>query len=283
MTDDAAESTLLNPGERYRDDATFDLTKKLCWVILEDEESRQVKTTGTWWDPGSSTSEELREIAVTYYGAPDAATYLAEYAENEPGYRYLDYNGFYQRYPVNQIPFLREWRPFVARSAHEFDWTMSAHSLRDLSENERWTVERQMYGLIAAPWFVMKILAATSPTVMVSGNFQWKIFQGDAEAVLAGLCHECEDLATFARRFAHKANLELFRGALVSGKVHETDRDVTPWGLGEVVTKVVVSLGNTPTAEKITAFHNRNREEYLRVLEFYDQEVGARERPHSHD
>ena len=172
----------------------------------------------------------------------------------------------------------------MARSAHEFDWTMSAHSMEDLTENEKWTVQHQMYGLISAPWILMLLLESTDPTEQLAGNYLWKTYQTSVEDVLAGLCHECEDIATFARRFAHKANLELFRGALVQGKVHESDRDVTPWGLAEnIVTQVVVPVGQTPTAEKIAQFHRQSRAEYMNALGFYDTVVGASERPHSHE
>ena len=34
------ESTLLNPGEKWRPDATFNLTKVVCWVQLEDDITR---------------------------------------------------------------------------------------------------------------------------------------------------------------------------------------------------------------------------------------------------
>ena len=186
--------------------------------------------------------------------------------------------------PVNAIPFLRKWKAFVARSAHEFDWTMSAHSMAGLSDNERWAVEHQMYGLISAPWIVMLLLESTSPTELLGTNYLWKIYQSEVEEVLVGLCHECEDLATFARRFAQKANLELFRGALVQGKVYSSDRDVTPWGLSDtIVTQAVAAAGTTPTAEKIAQFHRQSRTEYLNALNYYDTFVGSAERPHAHD
>ena len=160
---------------------------------------------------------------------------------------------------------------------------MNAHSLEGLSDNERWTVHHQMYGLIAAPWILMKLLESTDPKAQLAGNYLWKSYQGSVEEVLVGLCHECDDTATFARLFAHEANLELFRGALVSGRVYETDRDLEPWGLGDVVTEVVAPVGTTPTAEKIAQFHRQNRAEYLSALNFYATDVGLAERPHRHD
>ena len=94
MTDDAAESTLLNPGEKYRPDATFDLTKKLAWALLEDEVSRRVKTSHGWKEPGSTTNELMLARAV-FYGAPERPYYLAEYDAEKTGRSYLDYDGFY--------------------------------------------------------------------------------------------------------------------------------------------------------------------------------------------
>ena len=217
-------------------------------------------------------------------GAPDKPIYLARYDVNRRGV-YLDYDGYHANYYVNAVPFLREWKPFVARAAHEFDWTMSAHSLEDLTTNETWTVRHQMYGLISAPWVLMKLLEITGPTEeVVAGTYLWKTYQGEVETVLKGLCHECEDLATFARRFAHEANLELFRGALIQGKVHESDRTVTPWGLADnIVTQIAIRIGTTPTAEQIAQFHRQSRVEFLSVLKYYDTHVGTRERPHAHD
>ena len=196
---------------------------------------------------------------------------------------WMNYNWDIVTDVVNQVPFLNKWKYFVARSAHEFDWTMNAHSLEGLSENERWTVHHQMYGLIAAPWILMLLLESTDATEEIAGNLLWKTYQTSVEEVLVGLCHECEDTATFARLYAHNANLELHRGALVSGKVHETDRTVTPWGLGDVITEVVAPLGETATAEKIAQFHRQNRAEFLRALNFYATDVGLAERPHSHE
>ena len=216
----------------------------------------------------------------------DSSGYVHYIPHRETRYDgYVDLQGRHSPTPVNQIPFLREWKPFVARAAHEFDWTMSAHSMQHLTTNQKWTVESQMYGLIAAPWQIIDLLENASDTEIDSftSDYLWKSYQTDAEDVLVGLCHECEDLSTFARRFAHEANLELFRGALVSGKVHQSDRDVSPWGLGTVMTEQLAPVGQTPSAESITGFHADNKVEYLKALKYYDIEVGSAERPHSHD
>ena len=284
MTMNEIEETRIHPGDKYRPDGTFDLSLKIGWAILEDEETRKVDSGRDWWSPGGWTAERTLEFAVRW-GAPEKPLYLAQYdEEGDGGSGYLNYEGYYRSSPVNAVPFLREWKAFVARAAHEFDWTMSAHSMETLSENEKWTVRHQMYGLISAPWILMYLLESTDPTEQLAGNYLWKTYQTSVEEVLTGLCHECEDIATFARRFAHQGNLELFRGALVQGKIYESDRDVAPWGLSEnIVTQVVVPLGQTPTAEKIAQFHRQNRVEYLNALKFYDTDVGASERPHRHD
>ena len=120
MTDDAAESTLLNPGEKYRPDATFDHTKKLSWVIIADEISRKVKTTSGWRDPGTATDEWLRARAVRY-GAPEVPIYLAEYDEDSTGSGYLGYDGIYSGTAVNQVPHVRKWEPHVCLTAHHID------------------------------------------------------------------------------------------------------------------------------------------------------------------
>ena len=276
----------INPGDKYRPDGDFDLTKTLMWVELEpdEEDIRKIKRTRLWNLPGNETRETLLALAVRY-GAPGKHMYLAERHPTEDiASKYLSYSGFFSAVPVNQIPFLREWKYYTARVAHEFDWTLSAHSMEDLSENERWAVQHQMYGLIAAPWIGMHLLEVTDPRELLNGNLLWKIYQGEVETLLKGLCHECEDTAIFARLFAHKANLELFRGALVSGKVHETDRELSPWGLADnIVTQAVAPVGQTPTAEKISQFHRGNRAQFLSALGFYSTDVGSAEQPHSHD
>ena len=279
MTMTEVEETRIHPGDKYRPDGTVDLTLTLGWARLEDEETRKVDTGWAWLSPGFGPSEAYLRDAVRF-GAPEKPLYLAQWHDGSNGSGYLDYDGYYRPGPVNAVPFLREWKAFVARSAHEFDWTMSAHSMEDLSDNEKWTVRHQMYGLISAPWILMLLLESTDPTEQLAGNYLWKTYQTSVEEVLVGLCHECEDIATFARRFAHKSNLELFRGALVQGKVHQSDRDVTPWGLADnIVTQVVAPVGQTPTAEKIAQFHRQSRAEYLNALAFYDTSVGASERP----
>ena len=117
----APGATRLNPGEKYRADATFDLTKKLSWVWIKDEETRRVQTTGSWAEPGTITNEQMLAAAVRF-GAPDRRPiYLAEYQENEPGYRYLDYAGFYSFDPVNQVYYVREWEPHLCTMAHDVD------------------------------------------------------------------------------------------------------------------------------------------------------------------
>ena len=277
--------TLLMPGEKYRPDATFDKTLRLAWSKLRDEETRRVEDTYAWEEPNTIVSDASMRAVAERRGAPEEPMYLADgtnWIRDVTRQSYLDYNGEYQGHRVNQVPFLREWQPFVARSAHEFDWTMSAHSMEDLTDNEKWTVKNQMYGLISAPWILMEFLKLIDPTEILAGDFLWKTYQAEVETVLKGLCHECEDIATFARRFAHEANLELFRGALISGKIHESNRDVTPWGLGDIVTEIVVPIGTTPTAEQITEFHDANYEQYMMALKFYDTAVGSSERPHSH-
>ena len=256
------------------------------WVALHPDGSRKVveNTPLTIYSSAHHQAQALLDdnpgSDVHYIRHPGRSSI---YYGNPKPTVYIDYDWSLVTEPVNQIPFLQEWKAFVARAAHEFDWTMGAHSLEDLSENEMWTVRHQMYGLITAPWIIMHLLEITDPQAELAGNLLWKSYQTSAEEVLVGLCHECEDLSTYARRFAHQANLELFRGALVQGKIFASDRDVTPWGLSDdTVTEVVVSVGQTPTAEKIAQFHRQNRAEFLNALKFYDTDVGAAERPHSH-
>ena len=168
---------------------------------------------------------------------------------------------------------------------HEFDITMNSHSMDDLTDNERWTVEKQMKGLVSIAWQVLYVLEITDPkTTDRFGNYDWfSIQETDAKPVMEALCAEC-DISTFARHFAHKANLSYFRGALISGKVHRTDRTLTRWGLGTVVGEAIGSSSQeTPSEADIASFHRTNAEEAMKALHFYDEVTGAGERPHGHD
>ena len=253
------------------------------WIAaaLDNDGSRRVIGTGVLSGSVASWPNSVQGTLSTYPDNPVVATGPSNLSDLNPKW-YLPYPAegathlSTQLDPVNQWVFLTEWQAFVARSAHEFDLVLPAHSLEDLTENEAWTVRHQMYGLIAAPWAVMNLLAGIDPTAETDGVPDWKTSQADVEPVLAGLCHECEDLANYARRFAHEANLELFRGALVQGKVYESDRDVTPWGLSDtVVTQVVAPIGTTPTGDKIAQFHRQNRALFLSALKFNDTRLGS--------
>ena len=263
------------PGQRFHDYSsregitTADSVHSSYWVALKPDKTRGVLERSR----GMGTQNHHTRADQLLAKYPDAHVHYIrhpyrDHSDSVP--TWIDYAWNVSLAVVNQFPYVYKWRTFVARSAHEFDWTMSAHSMRNLSENERWAVQHQMYGLIASPSFLLTLLESTDPQELLNGKLLWKIYEGEVNNVLEGLCHECEDIATFARRFAHKANLTLFRGALISGKIHKSDRNFTPWGLGEVVSKVVVPSGQTPTEEKINAFHTSNLTETVRALDYYD-------------
>ena len=160
-----AEETVtveMRPGDKYHPDGTYPKTNRLGWARLADEVTRKVEA-GFSWTVGAFEDHQLKAEAIQY-GAPDRPLYLAEFHENSPGSGYLDYQGHYSRTPVNQFPYLREWKPYVARAEHDFDLTMNSHSMTELNANERWTVENQMHGLIGASWFILHILEGIDPT-----------------------------------------------------------------------------------------------------------------------
>ena len=272
--------TFPNPGE-FRE-GVMGSPSASYWVAIATDGTRRVlgRSNGL---PSHFSHTWADDLLESY---PGSHVHLVRnpWREHPGGDTWMGYDWLPKTEPVNQVPFLNTWKAFVARAAHEFDWTMGAHSLDGLSDNEQWTVQHQMYGLISAPWLVMFILEAADPTAEIAGKLLWKTYQTSAEEVLAGLCHECEDTAVFARQFAQEANLELFRGALVQGKVYEADRDLAPWGLSDnIVTQALAPVGQTPTAEKIAQFHRQSRTAYLSALKYYSTHVGTSERPHSHD
>ena len=120
MTDEAV-TIELKPGDKYNPDATFmDLTKKVSWSILSDEESRRVDYTRGWENPNTYTLDGMLSRGARY-AASEKAAYLAEYSETETGYSYLGYDGIYSATPVNQIPDNRKWEPHLCRIAHDVD------------------------------------------------------------------------------------------------------------------------------------------------------------------
>ena len=113
------ESTRIKPGDPYRDDGTFDLTKKLSWAVLEDLETRRVRVGLSWREAIPSSQYMLNDIETTSY--PLDHVYLAEYNEDYTGANYLGYNGHYSRTAVNQVPKFRKWEPHICRMAHDTD------------------------------------------------------------------------------------------------------------------------------------------------------------------
>ena len=273
---------VMKPGDKYHPDGTYPKTNRLGWARLSDEVTRRVEV-GFAWTVGAFEDHHLKAEAIQL-GAPDRPLYLAEYTETTSN-KYLDYEGHYSGIPVNQFPYLREWKPYVARAEHDFDLTMNSHSMTELNEDQRWTVENQMHGLIGASWFILHILEGIDPTTVDSrGIKDWETYQADADTILAGLCHECDHGVNYSRYFAHKANLELFRGALISGKVHQSDQDVEPWGLAtNVVTQVSPPSGTTASEESIANFHKANKVEARKAMLFFHTEVAHAVIPHEHE
>ena len=273
---------VMKPGDKYHPDGTYPKTNRLGWARLADEVTREVENSFPW-TVGPFEDHHMKDRAIQF-GAPDKPLYLAEYAPSTSN-KYLDYEGHYGGIPVNQVPYLRKWKPYVARAEHDFDLTMNSHAMSELNENERWTVENQMHGLIGASWFILDVLEGVDPSTVDSrGNRDWETYRDDADAILAGLCHECDHGVNYARYFAFKANLELFRGALISGKVHESDQDVEPWGLDtNIVTQVLPASGTTASEESITNFHKANKVEARKAMLFFHTDVAHAVIPHEHE
>ena len=233
--DQTPEATRLNPGEKWRPDATFDLTLKLAWARLENEETRRVAAAKGWKDPGTFTNETMRAGGARA-GAPEEPVYLAVWHEGTPAAGYLRYDGEYSRSPVNQASYLPEWRADVARFCHSFDALPGFESFRQLTAAQKTTAFRVGQTIGGHAWERMGFW--TSYDAALSDDWKLPIVFDPVEKARNAVCVECQSVVA-ALDLALSINATDFAAKLASGRIHGTDRTVNPWVPGDLLTVVV--------------------------------------------
>ena len=276
MPDHAPEATRLNPGEKWRPDATFDLTLKLGWARLKDEDTRVVQAAKSWREPGTFNNENMRAGGAQAGGA-ERLVYLAVWHEGTPAAGYLRYDGKYDRKPVNQAYYLPEWRANVARFAHGFDILPGFESFRQLSASQKVTAYRVGQTLAGAAWARLGLWTTYDPRL----SDDWKspaVFDFVEKAVTA-VCDERCASESGARRLALSIAYSEFAAKLEAGHIHGTNREVNPWTPGTLLT-IVPTPDEETTIETaifgLVASFNGARD-------YYDAHVAHQVVEHDHD
>ena len=269
------DPTRLNPGEKYRPDATFDHTLKLAWVELADEVTRRVEDGHGWNEPGDTTDEILRANAVQF-GAPDDHLYLAEWTPTR-GRAYLDYHGHYSGFPVNQAVKLPVFRANVARFAHGFDILPGFESFRQLSAAKKITAYRVGQTIGGAAWSRLGLW--TTYDASLSDDWKSEAVMSFVQKAVDAVCDEHCASESGARRLALSINHTDFAAKLAAGHIHGTNRDANPWTPGDLLT-IVPTPDEETTIETaisglIAAFNG--------ARDHYDAHVAHEVVAHEHD
>ena len=305
MTDEptAPETTRLNPGEKWRIDATFDLTLKLGWAVFRDEETRRVTVAGHWSEPDTFTNDGFRGTGLRTGtpkddGTPKNPTYLAVYDEESTGSSYLGYNGVYSGTPVNQVPDFRKWEPHICLMAHDVDQfnidtaemrrpdsfatvPSGAHSAETQIRNQN--TMQVFRATIGGALLKLDRWANLDPAKGGSGVFSedWKEQREGIRAIIEDkVCQACEHKFS-AREFARLHDYSAFRTILDHRRVLD---EVTGSVLMRVPTIVRPDSGPwTPhPTENLTFFGGNDVEQGWRTaIEWYDEAVHRYDRKYA--
>ena len=289
------EATRLNPGEKYRPDATFDHTNKMAWARLADEEIRSVDHDTSWVEPNSHTDEQFRARAVRYAGAPDKPVYLAVWSDAATGYGYLGYDGIYSRSPVNQAYYVRKWEPHLCLMAHDVDQLnidtlelrrpesfatvpSGAHSAETLIRNQNtMQVFRAMIGDALRR---LDRWADLAPEGTDSFSTDWQQQREGIRVIVEDkVCQACEHKYS-AREFARLHDYSAWRTILDHRRVLD---EVTGSVIMRVPTIVRDAVPWTPHATENLAFFGGNDVEqgWRTAIEWYDEAVHRYDRKYA--
>lgn len=213
--------------------------------------------------------------------------------------KFFTYDYGYQDDPVNQIPYLLEWREMVSRFAHEHDvWHMS-RTRRDTALETQAVVDKLVISLIGHVWKNLNTWAAWNPqTVTV-----WADALPLIRTYMGYLCDTCE-IFNYTRQLLRNINPVVFREKFDLGELWHVDRTTTPWGLAGTAPIARAPTPATPPVDNgaggssgssgaakpspptlemaIMDFFNDLETEYKAAIQYYDEEVGHAESPHSH-
>ena len=157
----------------------------------------------------------------------------------------------YQRFtvtePVNQIPYLREWREHCGRFAHQLDILHGSRSMTGLSHGRRQVAIDYLDARIGSMWQLLAFWAAINPETDTS----WKTAVPSLTQAIEDLCATC-DSPMWPVTVATNIETRPFQLALDSGIVRAIDKSVTPWVPGRTLDNVRLT-DFTTDAERLRA------------------------------
>ena len=189
-----------------------------------------------------------------------------------------------QETPVNQLPDLFLWKPYVARFAHDLDLGTSLQTALNYSAADRevlWNWGRALIGIV---WSTLATWEAIDPNPAVTVDPPaWKLARPGVLSHVEQLCLECE-IGSFPRMFLQNADLVAFRNKYAGGQLHGTDRTGTQWVPGMLLDQVsgLPRLTEPQARIKIAQFFEGHKTDFLKALAYWDSTVGHLERPHAH-
>ena len=259
----------------------------------------------SWTDTGYVEGVEgLRkrhpDMRMIYYG-PNTGFPQITYGADHP--EYLPYlgpdDGTERRRatvlePVNQIPYLTEWRGHLARFAHELDQMMESKTLKEATEEDRLTIFNQWSTAIGyswgqfAEWVFMDPDPNNYPLADRADANEWALPENldRLRALDVLLCGDC-DSPSYPRHFLRRADLAAFKAKYQVGALHGVNRSAPVWVPGEEIVGIpdFLTEGLPIQAQQdiIRLFFSGYKDDnYPLALDHYDEVIGIGERAHGH-
>ena len=185
---------------------------------------------------------------------------------------YLDYDGSLTTEPVNQIPYLQDFRGHAARFMHQLDATIGHHSLQAAEENDRETIRQTIRDMIGAAWLKYNVWEVVDPEeLIIGGNYDgtllWRRSLEEIQGVDRLICGQC-NFSNFARLCLTDMNIPLFRSLMHSGIVYSVDITATPkWE------PAIFDVATDPRSE----YYDMIEAGALAARRYYDTVVGVQD------
>ena len=141
-----------------------------------------------------------------------------------------------QEEPVNQYGYLPLWKAHVARFAHGFDILPGFESFKALSASKKVTAYRVGQTIAGAAW--SRLGFWTTYDAALSDDWKSDAVFLFVKKVVDAVCDERCASDSGARRLALSISYTEFEAKLEAGHIHGTNRDVTPWTPGTLLTIV---------------------------------------------
>ena len=168
-----------------------------------------------------------------------------------------------QEDPVNQHGYLPTWRADVARFCHSFDALPGFESFRQLSAAAKVTAFQVGQTIGGHAWERMAFWLTYDASL--SGDWKLPLVMDPVRKAREAVCIECQSPAG-GLHLATNINPTTFAAKLALGRIHGTNRTVTPWEPGELLTVVPAPDEDTTVATAISAHvaaFNGARDYYL--------------------